>query len=268
MLCVWYLANFLFTKLTKIIASEKSKELFDEAMKDGYVEARDIKALIFGAAGTGKSHTIALIMDEEPPSVRRSTPYVTRPVRAVSRTRAEKRGEKWVKVTHDDLSQTIADTATILHLKPSPSRHTKTSTSSFTTSSAPGTSQPATSPAAHLPFLTTSSMSSEKASSVYASTEEELLRRIEISPSARWEKKVFKRDQIILIDTGGQPQFHKVLPIFMQGTSASMFTIKLSESLSDHPLIEYYGNDGKLVGIPYRSAFTNQQILNHCMKVM
>ena len=45
-------------------ANEKSKELFDEAnlMTHGYVEARDIKALILGAAGTGKSHTIALIM--------------------------------------------------------------------------------------------------------------------------------------------------------------------------------------------------------------
>jgi len=44
-----------------------------------------------------------------------------------------------------------------------------------------------------------------------------------------------------------------------------MFTIKLNDSLSEHPLIEYYDNDGKLVGIPYHSAFTNQQILNHCM---
>ena len=71
-----------------------------------------------------------------------------------------------------------------------------------------------------------------------------------------------------MIDTGGQPQFHEVLPIFMQSTSASMFTIKLSEKLSDHPLIEYYDNDGKLVGIPYCSAFTNQQILIHCMRVI
>ena len=78
------------------IVSERSKELFDEAMKDGYMEARDIKALIFGAAGTGKSHTIALIMDEKPPSPRRSTPCATRPVRA---TRAKRRGEKWVKVS-------------------------------------------------------------------------------------------------------------------------------------------------------------------------
>ena len=75
------------------------QELFDEAMSHGYVEARDIKALIFGVAGSGKSHTIALLMDEEPPSVRRSTPCATRPIRAVSRTRIEQSGEKWVRVT-------------------------------------------------------------------------------------------------------------------------------------------------------------------------
>ena len=89
-----------------------------------------------------------------------------------------------------------------------------------------------------------------------------------MSPQFRYQKKTFKGDRILLIDTGGQPQFHEVLPIFMQGTSASMFTIKLNDSLSDHPLIEYYDNDGKLVGTPYHSAFTNQQILSHCMRVI
>jgi len=54
----------------------------------------------------------------------------------------------------------------------------------------------------------------------------------------------------------------------MQGTSASMFTIKLSERLSDHPLIEYYDDNSNLVGTPYHSAYTNQQILSHCMRVI
>ena len=53
--------------------------------------------------------------------------------------------------------------------------------------------------------------------------------------------------KITLINTEGQPQFQKLLPIFMQGTSASMFTIKLSERLSDHLLIEYYDDNGNLV---------------------
>ena len=210
--------------------SERSKELFDEAMKDGYVEARDIKALIFGAAGTGKSHTIALIMDEEPPSVRHSTPCATRPVRAVSRTMAEKRGERWVKISRDELSQTIADTATLLPSKSSPSKNAGTSLASSATSTTPVISKPHT-PNGH---PTAHSRSSKQRAEV------ELLRRIEMSPSAHRAKKAFKRDRITLIDTGGQPQFHEVLPIFMQGTSASMFTIKLSESLSDHPIVEYY----------------------------
>ena len=238
--------------------SERSKELFDEAMKDGYVEARDIKALIFGAAGTGKSHTIALIMDEEPPSVRRSTPCATRPVRAVSRTMAEKRGERWVKISRDELSQTIADTATLLPSKSSPSKNAGTSLASSATSTTPVISKPHT-PNGH---PTAHSRSSKQRAEV------ELLRRIEMSPSAHRAKKAFKRDRITLIDTGGQPQFHEVLPIFMQGTSASMFTIKLSESLSDHPIVEYYDDNGNLVGRPYHSAYTNQQILSHCMRVI
>ena len=244
-------------------------------MKDGYMEARDIKALIFGAAGTGKSHTIALIMDEEPPSVRRSTPCAARPVRAVTSTRAKKTGEKWVKVTCEELSQTIADTATVLPSKPTHSKNSKRSEASSITSTASGTSKPQT---IDCPTTTGSSFSKESATapsithgkvlSGSTSAEDELLRRIEMSPQFRYQKKAFKRDRILLIDTGGQPQFHEVLPIFMQGTSASMFTIKLNDSLSEHPLIEYYDNGGKLVGIPYHSAFTNQQILSHCMNVI
>ena len=73
--------------------------------------------------------------------------------------------------------------------------------------------------------------------------------------------------RITLIDTGGQPQFHEVLPMFMRDTSASMFTIKLDDSLNDHPLIEFYDYNGHLVG-SCRSPFTNQQILMRCMRVI
>ena len=260
-----------FCNTSYITASEKSKEIFDEAMTHGYVEARDIKALILGAAGTGKSHTIALIMDEDPPAVRCSTPCATRPVRAVSRTRAEKRGKKWVRVTRDELSQTIADTSTMLPSKPSPAVNAKTPAGSSSTPTVAGTSKLQT---GHHENTSCSSSSANVSSvthempAVSNSAEDELLRRIEMSPYERYAKKAFTQDRISLIDTGGQPQFHEVLPIFMRGTSATMFAIRLDESLSDHPLIEYYDDDGQLVGIPYHSAYTNQQILKHCMRVM
>ena len=143
-------------------ASEKSKELFDKAMAHGYVEARDIKALILGAAGTGKSHTIALIMDEDPPTVRRSTPCATRPVRAVSRTRAEAKGNKFVRVTQDQLSQTIADTATML----SPAVNAKTQAGSSSPPTVAGTSKLQSTPPAHTTTRPPSTNDGESASPI------------------------------------------------------------------------------------------------------
>ena len=55
--------------------------------------------------------------------------------------------------------------------------------------------------------------------------------------------------------------------MFMRDTSASMFTMKLDDSLDDHPLIEFYDDSGQLVG-SCRSPFTNQQILMRCMRVI
>jgi len=253
-------------------ASEKSKELFDKAMVHGYVESRDIKALILGAAGTGKSHTIALIMDEDPPALRCSTPCATRPVRAVSRTTAEARGSKFVRVTQDQLSQTIADTATML----SPAVNAKTPAGSSSPPTVAGTSKLQSTPPAHTTTRPPSTNDGESASPITHETlssvsnvaEDELLRRIEMSPRLHDAKKVFTRDRISLIDTGGQPQFHEILPIFMRGTSATMFAIRLDASLGDHPLIEYFDDNGQRVGIPYLSAYTNEQILKHCMRVI
>ena len=226
-------------------------------MTHGYVEARDIKALIFGAAGTGKTHTIALLMDEEPPAKRCSTPCATRPIRV---DKIEEEGGKWVRVTRDQLSQTIADTSTMLPQKPSTA---KRAMSSEPTHTPVGTSKPKAASKAK-----TASTHHKRSSSVSTSSaEDELLRRIEMSPYGHRAKKAFSRDRITLIDTGGQPQFHEVLPMFMRDTSASMFTIKLDDSLDDHPLIEFYDDSGQLVGSG-RSPFTNQQILMRCMRVI
>ena len=241
-------------------------------MKHGHVECRDIKALIFGSAGTGKTHTIALIMEEEPPTVRRSTPCAKRPVRAVSRARIERKGKKWVRVDHDDLSQKIVDESTMLASDLVTGTSPAASSSTMTT--AGGSKAGASSPTkAHsTPSTDGASMSSishEKLSSTPSfHTEEELLWRIERSPYGKYTRMAFEKDRISLIDTGGQPQFHEVLPIFMRYASASMFVMKLSDRLSDHPVIEFYDDSGCLVGKAYHSAYTNQQILMQYMRVI
>ena len=70
---------------------------------------------------------------------------------------------------------------------------------------------------------------------------------------------------IQFIDSGGQLQYHDILPLFVQNPSVTIFVLKLSEELSHHPTIEYYGADGKPVGKPYRSSLSHKQILQHCL---
>ena len=70
---------------------------------------------------------------------------------------------------------------------------------------------------------------------------------------------------IQFIDSGGQLQYHDILPLFIQDPMIIIFVLKLSEELSHHPTIEYYGADGKPVGKPYRSSLSHKQILHNCL---
>ena len=70
---------------------------------------------------------------------------------------------------------------------------------------------------------------------------------------------------IQFIDSGGQLQYHDILPLFVQNLSITIFVLNLSETMSHSPTIEYYGADGKPVGKSYQSAFTHKQILQHCL---
>jgi len=73
---------------------------------------------------------------------------------------------------------------------------------------------------------------------------------------------------IHLIDSGGQPEFHNLLPIFVHHTSCTILVQRLCDSLSDYPTVEYYNQEGKLTGMPYRSSLTNLEILKCSVRTM
>ena len=73
---------------------------------------------------------------------------------------------------------------------------------------------------------------------------------------------------INFIDSGGQLQYHDILPLFIQNPGVAIFVLNLSEELSHHPTIEYYGADGKPVSRPYKSSLSHEQILQHCLGAM
>ena len=66
--------------------------------------------------------------------------------------------------------------------------------------------------------------------------------------------------KVRIVDSGGQPQFHEVLPIFLRKMSMIVFVFKLSEDLSSRPKIEYF-EEGSALGTPYKSDFTTEQLI-------
>ena len=84
-----------------------------EAMKNGYVERNFIKCLIIGAAGVGKTAIKHRLLNKDPPEVRKSTPLMENPVRAITFSRAVEIGDKkddmWSIINNDkDLMEIIA----------------------------------------------------------------------------------------------------------------------------------------------------------------
>ena len=70
---------------------------------------------------------------------------------------------------------------------------------------------------------------------------------------------------IQMIDAGGQPQFHEILPVFLRNLTFYVFVFRLCDDLAKHPVVEFYV-DGKPVGSSFTSAQSIEQLLQHCVR--
>ena len=66
---------------------------------------------------------------------------------------------------------------------------------------------------------------------------------------------------IHLVDSGGQSQFHDILPTFLHHTSVIIYVLKLSETLDAQPFDNYF-EGGQRLGDSRRSHYDVEQILN------
>ena len=98
-----------------------------------------------------------------------------------------------------------------------------------------------------------------------AVTEEELVRLIEQTTSSDVLHEIA---WVQFVDSGGQPQFLEVLPIFLRHTSVWIHVLKLSEKLDDYPTVEYYDENGSRIGRPYAAAYTNKQIFQQFLQTI
>ena len=60
-------------------------------------------------------------------------------------------------------------------------------------------------------------------------------------------EELFSSDWVLFTDCGGQPQFHELLPLFIQEITSLIIVSRLSDRLDDCPPDEYY-QQGELVG--------------------
>ena len=255
-------------------------------MSKGYVETSVTKCLILGAAGVGKTHLKHLLLKKVPPKQRVSTGLADNPVRAISLPLAGVGGQEeddWFVIKDKDdraLISYIGGAIKDGHVNLQPSLDDIVSTLpkmdiSNVPSDGAGVGHP---DPIHADVSITMDTTTQQSRTV--AFEDELIHHINNSSGKVWlradqvylyhlpvlgEKKLFGAKLIQFIDSGGQLQYHDILPLFIQNPAVTVFVLNLSEELSHHPSIEYYGADGKPVGKPYQSSLSHKQILQHCL---
>ena len=264
-------------------------------MKEGELNYRSGNSFLMGAGGSGKTHTLYAMLKEKPPTVRQSTQCVKNPVRAVAQCKLgvskKTAGETcFNRITDQQYSDMLCESAKHLQLSHidmrSPQPHT-----------GKRSSRPHTGKRKWLPQLFTRQRQKDKGDEAavshisagdftflppvqqvespsasskvmqlqHSGLESELVVRMHTGSKAAGQ--LDDQDMIDMGDSGGQPMYHEILPVFVSNTMFGMLTVKLNEPLDSHPLVEYYTN-GKPIGKPFKSPFTHLQTFRHCMRVL
>ena len=253
--------------------AEKTQHNFDIAMKGGTLMIRNGSVFFLGPGGSGKTHTLHAFLREDPPSVRQSTPCAKRTVRTIAQCKIGVEGIYFIRIQDDQYSDMLSTTVKLIQ------------------SQQPTTSLPTIHPRQHeeipksAPASTQVSSKEEVESHITnqedpdfipekkqespqshpSGFERELLRRMQLVPKR--SEDLIDKDLIDMKDSGGQPMFHEVLPLFVKNTTFGVLTVKLNERLDSYPMVDYYSN-GKPVGEPFPSPYTHLQTFRHCMRVL
>ena len=238
------------------------------------------KCIFTGYAGAGKTSLLCLLLGVKSPTVRCSTPCAESPIRVVSGTRIQLLGEGWVKVSIKDLEEMLASYIPILcdtvpdEVVPTEVRESlfqQQQSSGVTQDKAAPTSQGRATPTSQGSPLSTSqdqttSSISDAPKQATTSLLDDLLKRLnqlamESTEGSEESSDFTNANWIHLIDSGGQPQFYDLLPIFIRHTSSIVLVQRLCDRLNEHPIVEYYDEEGNPIGTSYRSLFTNLEIV-------
>ena len=236
--------NYLLSLSAAFI--EKAQPEFEKAL-EAIVTMKRKKSVILGFAGSGKTHTLALLLCNDLPSKRVSTPCFKPPVRSMGLRRFQMSPSRsCAEISRKEFSRRI--------MRSGKNALPKMSCSSIESKVIVEPVELTLNERKNLPQnkLALRVKANLLFDSVFASKVEPLI------------------DEVIaeITDSGGQPQFLEILPRFISGLSIAIVVINLSERLDECPTSYFYGEDGELVGKGEPSKITNEQMLRQFLQMV
>ena len=262
-------------------------------MRSGFIEITEVKCLLIGPAGVGKTCVKYLILRKPPPHSRTSTACRDRPVRVV---RVSKLGGEWKEIDEKLLEELLAQSILLLghnyldniptdllrHVQQNPEDEVPAAKQGSTelqkssdkeSESNESDDEDSTLQSSSDEDSTLQSSSDEESGSDDDSTDcKDPTRRVldgiiqhltTKGGTSEGIDSLFNAEFLYFIDSGGQPAFHDLIPLFVQNTTAAIFVHRLCEALDDYPADEFF-KDGERVGTCKKAPATNMDILK-CM---
>ena len=270
---------------TQYILIEKwSKKLLNDALKAGFVEVVIVVCIILGQPGVGKTHVKYLLLDRRPPHLRSSTICAETPVRVeirtVSGSRVQNIRGNWKEVSDEEMLNIVAR----MILAAEPELLSQKSNRGIVSKVAELLGlESQGSAGAKLPNISADIKSQKEAKQTHSSTTptpvlsdscrkamnkimNKLLERItklkSQGKSLTDSKEGQSLSEIILnskwvyfTDSGGQPQYHELLPLFVHSISSALCVTRLTDRLDETQEVELY-QDGKQVGATQQSQLS------------
>ena len=201
-------------------------------MEEGSVDLTITRVNMLGAPGAGKTCAEHLLLNEDPPSDNVSTPIACPTVRA-TRVAVEDK-TKWKRVTNDDLLDALAadlmasaNKAQKVEIEPAPIDITNHAPSVVPVPVTPHVSPPPDQPTSPNTIIQ-APPPNYRSEAIVKKILSTLPKRIRLSD--HW---------LYVIDSGGQPAYQELLPLFTRAASLNIITLDLSKSFEENFKLEY-----------------------------
>ena len=246
-----------------IIEKDFENELNMLLDTEEHVDLRITKVLLTGAGGSGKTCTKHILYNKPSPAEYQSTDLIE-PTEKTVRTRDLTLDKAFADSYHWSVVNSKDDVFSMVRATISSKDHRKKYTgrsrqslsrSQIETGELPTGSHTEAAESSSVP----SGGASESPPGSPSKAKEDLLRILN-DPKRKSGKCVDEVHWIFLMDSGGQSQFHDILPAFLHGYSVILCVIKLSEPLDKQTFDDYF-EKGKTLGKSKKSHYTVKQIL-------